>query len=165
MEDEVPPTDFCIRMKPWLALVSSMYLGLAVLRAPAERGKALFTLFVFWLGLQSSWKTLRMNILSLFFFATFFSVLMDTLQLFKDFHDLPRLLNSPDWKLVSSGVALTAAPIISNIAFFLSLQMLKDYGAAIESRAADEQRAFRAQVRNYGGFVPFQGTGRTLDSE
>ena len=167
--DEVPPTDLCLRLRPWLSLTASLSLGLCLLRLPTQPAAALFSFSIFVIGVQASWKTLRMHLVSVFFFAVCLSALVDCLTLLKELPMLPFKLQHNAWYVVAEAVAVVAAPVVSLCGFGVALAMLRDYAATIDARAAEEHRAFQARLTErlsgssgYGGFAAFSGRGRTL---
>ena len=165
MEDnDVPPTDFCLRLRPWLSLVSSLSLGLSMLRLPTQPAASLFSFSIFVIGMQASWKTLRMHLVSVFFFAVCLAALVDCLTFLKEVPFVQLKLQHPHWFVVAEAISVIAAPIVSLAGFTVSLAMLRDYSATIDARAAEEQRVFRARFTEtgYGGFVAFSGRGHTL---
>jgi hypothetical protein len=166
MEDEIPPTTLCLTLRPYLSLLSSLSLGLFVLRLPSQPSAALFSLSIFIIGLQSTYKTLKMHLVSVFFFAVFLAALVDCLTLLKEMPTLGLRLTQSHWLAVMEAIAMIGAPVVSVASLVVAGMMLRDYAAAVEARMREERRGLIAAVageQGYGGLALWSGRGRRLE--
>ena len=188
MDQDVPPTDLCLRLRPYLQATAWLYLVVGILRARKDPWDFVVYGFMAWIGLGATLKALRMHTVFFYMVVSAISTLSDFLWVShspKSWSELHTILVS--WRSVcsipgsdcSQAVAeaafvlgFLAAPLVGLLALVVSYWMTSDYSLAIDARADEERRALLAAVSGVGGyqtipgiqgFQAFSGRGRRLE--
>ena len=170
MDGEVPPTDLCLRLRPLLLASGWLYIAVGFLRVRESPWDFLSYSLIGWVGVRSTWKTLRMNLVFIYLVFSSLNALSDVITVsavLRDWVSVRSVLKAGGWPAVPLAGTLIA-PLAGAFAVFISFWMTKDYSEAVDARAEEERRAFLVSITGgaggYGttGFEAFSGRARRL---
>ena len=159
-EREAPPTDLCLLLRPWLSFASSLYVGVGLLRIASDAWGAFVYILVGVMGLQASFKSLRMNVIPTLLLVSILTGLSDvmTFAIKINSGSIPVEVRVAP----ASTVSVLAAPCAAVMLISISIAMIRDYTVALEARADEERRLLIRQAPSLG-FSAFSGRGRRID--
>ncbi len=176
MDSDVPPTNTCLKLRPWLHLSAWLYVVLAFIRLRDNPWDSFSYFIVAVLGINATLKSLRMNLVFFYMVLVTLFTLSDLVQVStasQSWAAMHAMLRAGGFAAVRV-VGFVAAPIVGAVSVLISFWMTRDYADAVEVRADEERRMFLAAVTGiqparplYGtsaSFEPFSGRGRYLGS-